>query len=1562
MKQRPALYPFIALTVVLAALPAAGAPMISEFQADNVDTILDEDGASSDWIEIYNPAGTAVNLAGMSLTDDPLVLQKWVFPSISVAARSRLLVWASVKNRTNPAAPLHTNFDLAAGGEYLALVAADGTTKLTEFNTYPAQPPGRSYGSTSETTVTQTILADGAPCKWLVPTVAVPNWQTTAFVDTAWTSALMGIGYDTNTAIDYNLFIGAGGNTLAQMSGIAGRTSCYVRLPFTHSGVAADVTAMQLRMRFDDGVAVFLNGTQLTAVSQTTGNGPFVLPLAFNSQATAARSDSLAVTWTTFDVTSQKNLLQTGSNLLAVQAMNATFNSSDLLMSVEVDVTKVNSNGPLDIGYFTVPTPNAANTVPPVDGFVESVDFNIKRGIYTTAQNVSLTCPTAGAQIRYTTNGSPPTAATGTVFTVGTPIVVSASTVLRASGFLAGWQPSKPKTHTYIFGESAKNQPAAPAGYPSTWGNEYNFSTGQLTGPTVPADYRMDTLITTSPIYGPLIVPAITDTLPIVCLTTGITGVFDFTNGIYCNGRITPGLELATSMEFFDPHSAENWQEDAGLRMHGGDAPIEHPKKPFRIYFRKDYGNGRLKKSLFPGSPVDSFDKLQLRPGGHDGWAVPFGSGEGLARHASYCRDRFLRQTELDMGRLAHRGRYVQLFINGLYWGFYDLHEVQSKEYWADHKGGAEEDWDVLEHTNTSSPLVDAVDGTDTAMLAALALVRPASNAASQATYDALAQYMDYEEFIDNCIVQMWGAQNDWMGPVFRGTPGINLTDASRFFNKNWQAARRSRGGDPIGLFWQTWDAEISMGNSLTNLVPTMRVNDFNHTLIGSPAGEPIAHAAGTPGPAGEFWYALRKHNPTFRMLVADRLQKHFFNGGAMTVANEQARMQSFRDLLDLPIAAESARWGDVNSGDPLVVTFNRNDHWRSEMDWFRDTYIPTRNNMMLAQMGAIGMWPSVTAPSFAQHGGSVPSGYQLAITDPNAAGGTIYYTTDGTDPMGDIGNAGTITLFGPGAGTVASYKVPSESYTSNSWKNITAPWEVGVSPIPPAGRTPETELATWSTGPVGLGFDVNPTFGPHIATTVTGMQNVRSSLYVRIPFSVSAEQKATITGLTLKLKYDDGAYIWLNAAGAVQPNLRINADATATPAYAHRASSARSDTDAVIYQGLDLTPVLSSLTVGSGNLLAIQALNFSVTDDDMLCTPELVGTTSASTPPSATALAYLTPVTLAQSGTVKSRVLKNGVWSPLTEASYIVGVPANATNLTISEFSYNPVASAAELLVPYTNQMFEYIELMNISANPVELTGCRFDDGISFDFLNSSVQTLAPGARLLIVSNAAAFAARHPRVPFAGVFANESNLSNAGERLELLPATGPAIFDFIYDDAAPWPTSPDGTGTTLVLINPLADPDPGFAFNWRASISAGGTPGGSDADSFAAWSTRNSVAGGMSDDSNGNGLSNIVEYGLGLTPSSDETDGIFSAQFEAVTVGGAPDTYLVLRFRRNAAADDVIVVPEMSTDMVTWTPLLDAVPPVVTNPGGTEDLARRSPMPVSTDDRIYVRVSVTSR
>lgn len=1528
----------VALLVLTALTHAPAAPFIAEFQAENRDTIRDADGDTSDWLEIYNPDSTAVDLTGMALTDDALAPQKWVFPAVTIAPRSSLLVWCSGKNRRIPSQPLHTNFDLASAGEYLALIAADGTTRLSEWSPFPAQYEDRSYGGTYPA-ISQTVIPTAAPCRWLVPSSTVANWQALAFVDTAWNAGVTGIGYDRSASDgDYLPLIGAGGNTESGMFQI--RTSCYIRIPFTVTEATA-VNSLLLRVKYEDGFAAFLNGTRLNPPTPAQTNAP--ASLTATSPATAVRSNADAVIYAPFDLSAQKSLLVEGTNVLAVQLMNQATTSSDLLFMPELSLTKTDINAVPVYGFFPNPTPGTNNTGTTVNGFVDAPDFSIKRGFQTAPVSVTLTTKTPGAQIRYTTNGSAPTATTGTAYTA--PVTVSSSSVLRAAAFLNGWLPSTVKSHSYIFASQVPSQPAAPAGYPTTWGNEYNFTTGVLSGATVPADYRMDPLITGNATYGPLIVPALTTTLPIVSLSGDITQIFGSANGIYSNGRLTAGLELATSIEFWDPAGTADWQENIGLRMHGGDAPIEHPKKPFRVYFRKTYGTDRLRQPLFPGSPVESFDKLQLRPGGHDGWAVPFGSGnESLARHATYCRDRFLRQTELDMGRLAHRGRYVHLYINGLYWGFYDLHEVQSKEMFSDHMGGEEEDWDVVEQTGAANPLFDVVDGTSTAMDSTLALVRPPTNAASSATYTALSEYIDYNDLIDNLIVQMWGAQNDWMGPVFRGVPGVNLTDASRFFNKNWQAGRRSRGLLTAGFLWQTWDAEISMGNSLTSLVSTMRVSDFNHTLIGTPVAD-IPHVAGTPGPPAEIYYALRKYSAPFRIKFADRLQKHFFNDGVMTVAANQARMQSFRNLLDLPIVPESARWGDVNTGDPITVAFNRDEHWRSEMDWLKNTYIPGRNTTLLSQFRAIGLWPSVTAPTLSQHGGTVPAGYQLSITDLNAAGGTVYYTLDGSDPMGAVPDTSTQTLIGPGRPGSAKYKVPASGYAKNAWKNI----------------SPPADIASWQTGAASLGFG-GAAFAPHIETTVTGMQGVGTSLYVRLPFQVTAAQKAAMTSLTLKLKYDDGAYVFLN--GSV-PLHRLNAPTT-SPLYTSKAVADRASADAVTAQTLDLTGQISSLTTEGDNLLAIQGLNFDsetiagLEDTDFLCAAELTATIA--TPPgiAAGAIAYNGAFPLPGSGTVKARVLQNGVWSPLTEASFIAGVPAAAGNLLISEFSYNPVASPEEMTGGFTDQQFEFIELLNISSSPVELSGCLFDAGISFDFTSSTIKTLAPGARLLLASDAAGFTLRHPGVSIAGVFANSSALSNGGERLRLLSAAGTPVFDFVYDDVAPWPVSPDGNGSTLVLINPMAGPDPGVGSNWRASTAPGGSPGGSDADTYAAWASRNSVAGTALEDDNANGLTNLAEYALSAGPES--FSGILSAGFETVDPGSGSDTYLVLRYRRNAAADDVVVTPEMSTDLTHWAPMTDTVEPTGPPIPGIENVARRSPLPVSLTVRTYVRLTVTTR
>lgn len=119
---------------------------INEFVADNDSGIRDEDGRRSDWIEIHNPGTQSVSLLGWSLTDDAGQPRKWSFPALAIPARGYTLVWASGNDRTNPAAPLHANFRLAEGGEFLGLVSPAGAMVSAFSPAYPNQRSDVGYG------------------------------------------------------------------------------------------------------------------------------------------------------------------------------------------------------------------------------------------------------------------------------------------------------------------------------------------------------------------------------------------------------------------------------------------------------------------------------------------------------------------------------------------------------------------------------------------------------------------------------------------------------------------------------------------------------------------------------------------------------------------------------------------------------------------------------------------------------------------------------------------------------------------------------------------------------------------------------------------------------------------------------------------------------------------------------------------------------------------------------------------------------------------------------------------------------------------------------------------------------------------------------------------------------------------------------------------------------------------------------------------------------------------------------------------------------------------------
>ncbi|MGB2242741.1 MAG: lamin tail domain-containing protein, partial [Porticoccaceae bacterium] len=88
--------------------------IINEVSSNN-SSFDDEDGDSPDWIELYNKSDTKVDLTGWSITDDSLIPEKWIFPATSIAANSYLKIWASDKDRAEPA--LHTNFKISSSGE-----------------------------------------------------------------------------------------------------------------------------------------------------------------------------------------------------------------------------------------------------------------------------------------------------------------------------------------------------------------------------------------------------------------------------------------------------------------------------------------------------------------------------------------------------------------------------------------------------------------------------------------------------------------------------------------------------------------------------------------------------------------------------------------------------------------------------------------------------------------------------------------------------------------------------------------------------------------------------------------------------------------------------------------------------------------------------------------------------------------------------------------------------------------------------------------------------------------------------------------------------------------------------------------------------------------------------------------------------------------------------------------------------------------------------------------------------------------------------------------------------
>jgi len=746
------------------ASPDLVTPVINEFLASNGSQkplgegdLLDADGDSSDWIEVYNPTAGSFDLGGWYLTDDPNKPAKWQFPSPTVLAPDGyLLVFASGKNRTT--GQLHTNFRLATEGGYLALVLPDGRTVVCEYGPYPPQRKDVAYGLAQYRVafVTPQSLAS-----YHVPRQGDEgrDWTAVDFDDGSWHAA----------PANLNLSQPTGAATRARTTlwdeMLGKNTSVWIRIEFQVDRIESSDTLL-LNMQYEDGFVAYLNGVEV-ARDNFTG-----VP-HWDSAAERDRPNGSMNVPAVFDLSGHKDLLRAGRNVLAIQGLNDSRTNSVFLIAPEF----VASGAAQVPQYFALPTPGRANTSGPVD-IVAGVRFSHQHGLYDGPFTLTLSCDTPGAVIRYTTDGNPPTESSGQVYNA--PIIVRTTTCLRAAAFKAGCLPSQVDTRTFIFPGDVERQPNNPRGFPATWGS-------------TAVDYEMDSEIVSNLVRQQLVQAL--RSLPAMSIVMNVDDLFG-AKGIYTNwGSSGDAWERPGSVELIPPNGSDGFQVNCGVRIYGGVGRRE-AKKSFRLQFTDAYGPTELHYPLFGEGAADRFDQLVLRANFND--AYTWGGDR-----SQYLRDEFVRRLQLSLGDPSPHGTFVHLFINGLYWGLYNPTERPESSFAATYFGGEKEDWDAL---NSARPL-----GTSTATNynAMLNLVRQGME--SNVNYQKLQgnnldgtrnpQYVDYldlDNYIDYMLLNIFVGNKDW--PVHNWYAAMNRVETS-------------------GWKWFTWDAEwvVGMNSGVTD-------------------------------------------------------------------------------------------------------------------------------------------------------------------------------------------------------------------------------------------------------------------------------------------------------------------------------------------------------------------------------------------------------------------------------------------------------------------------------------------------------------------------------------------------------------------------------------------------------------------------------------------------------------------------------------------------------------------------------------------------------------------------
>jgi len=732
--------------------------------------------------------------------------------------------------------------------------------------------------------------------------------------------------------------------------------------------------------------------------------------------------------------------------------------------------------------------------------------------------------------IHYTLDSSSPTE-TSPVYTG--PLTISCNTIVRAAAFIDEAQMSDITTATYLFLDDVMKQSDTPEGYPMEWG-----SYTQISG-IAPADYGMDTEMTSDPILAEKIREGFLS-LPIVSIVTDKENLFshendEVTGGIYIftgppvGDTTGHGWTRHANLELMGGAQAHDLSAPCGLRLHGGHGRLaeKNPKHSFRIVFKALYGLKTLQYPLFGEDGPDKFDQLVLRCHFGNTWQH---WSESNREKAQYTRDVWARRMQRKMGWTSVDALYVHVFLNGMYWGLYNLAERVDAQFGKNHLGGKKDDIDVIKIEESGGNHLEASEGD---MEAWNLMVETVKQAADDTYYyqlqgkDADGQddpeqepLLDIDAFIDYMLINQYGGNTDWD-------------------HHNWYAIRR-RGVESHGFRFLCWDSEVIFVSSNENVLS--KNNGSNY-------------------PTGIFQHLLK--NDQFARRYLKRAKVVLADEGLLGEESVVAVFDSLYQVISMALYDEAARWGDyrrdVHPYETRGKLYTVDDTYQKERNRLLTQYFPVRSERVLNsivslvnvdEFEASEDWVELASSMFCEWDGTdadaQPLDKEVKVNwnmNANAGGGSAVagFVNVDHNQYADISSYDKLVLHGTGSGLriLANRLVPH-----GSWKQIVVSfndrdpyWDPQVGAI----VIPLEELRTMKT------TDREERVDDFVHLHALKV-DWNSTLNLRGAYLVPSEQPSAIQWATLESehsataygKHNDGKYYNLNGQEVSHPTRGI--------------------------------------------------------------------------------------------------------------------------------------------------------------------------------------------------------------------------------------------------------------------------------------------------------------------------------------------------------------------------------------------------------------------------------------